>query len=197
MIETIILLSLKLTCYQQYSQNGCFSCHSHDESIDCGYCGSIMSCIPGNERGSLYNECSNESWSYLNEYCDDKFCSSFKSKRDCKYPCAYSRIKGCIYNVEYRIYTSKMTLISLIIVSIISFLILIVVFIWACCVLNRHSLINPNSYMVLTQEQLDEMKQIRLDEIPSPTRFKQTIDDPTDDLIDDLIDDSTDDSTDE
>ena len=180
MIETIIFISSKLSCYPQYSQNGCFSCHSHDDSVDCGYCGSIMSCIPGNEYGPLNNKCPNESWYYLDEYCDDKFCSSFTSKRDCKYPCAYSRIKGCIYNVEYRIYASKMTVIALIIVSILSLLILIIISIWVYYTLKQYSSIHPDPYILLTFDQLNKMKQINLDEIPSPNHFKQTEDEPID-----------------
>ena len=164
MIETIILS--KLSCFPQYSQNGCFSCHSHDDSIDCGYCSSIMSCVPR-------NECSNESWHYLNEYCDDKFCSSFTSKRDCKYPCAYSRIKGCIYNVEYEIYTSKLTSIALIIVSLVSFLILSIVCAWPCYTINYYDMVTINPYVMIGADQLKRMQQINLDEIPTPAKFKQ------------------------
>ena len=172
MLFTTILA--RLVCYPQYSSDGCITCHSHDPNIDCGYCGSVMSCLPGDSLGSFDKRCDNNTWHYSSSYCTDEFCSSFTSKRDCKYPCAYSRIKGCIYNIEYHNYTSQMTLIALIIVCILSFIILLIVIIWAYCFWKKYNCSDvchdmlTQKYVLIPTEQIEQMKHINLNDIPSP-----------------------------
>ena len=170
-------LAAKLSCYPQYSANGCFTCNSHDEHVDCGYCGSVMSCLPGGPTGSTDSRCDNSTWVYSYQYCDDTFCSKFKTRRDCKYPCAYSRIHGCMYNVEYQIHASNLTLFTLIFICISFGVLFVIVITWACCYWKHYNCsatcyeMMRRNYVLIPIEELDHMRNIRLDEIPSPARF--------------------------
>ena len=178
-----IISASKFSCYPQYSLNGCFSCFSHDPNIDCGYCGSVMSCLPGKPDGSTDPRCDNSTWVYAEQYCDDTFCSKFQTKRTCKYPCVYSRFHGCIYNVEYQIHTSQLTLIALIIVSISFGLLFTIVIIWALCYWRRYDCsatcyeMLKNNYVLVPIDELERMQNIHLDDIPTPDDFEDmTID---------------------
>lgn len=163
----------KAVCYPYYSPNGCFTCQSH-EDVNCGYCSSVMSCLPGDATGPVNAQCNSSNWFFDKSYCSDAFCSSFKTRRDCKYPCAYSRLRGCIYNVEYQIHISQMTNIALCIVCGIMIIILGIIIYQAvkfykfykCSTVARSML--KNNYVLVPIEEIQRMKNINLDEIPSP-----------------------------
>lgn len=97
-------------CYPQYDTNGCITCKSHVPTESCGYCIPILSCS---------NECTNSSeFIKAKEYCSNEFCKSFSTKRDCKYPCSYSRIHGCMMNIDFQLHSSWLNIVSIVFTSI-------------------------------------------------------------------------------
>ena len=182
LIKSSFSATAKLSCYPQYSANGCMTCHSHDQTIDCGYCGSVMSCLPGGPEGSTDKRCDNNTWIYSEQYCDDNFCSKFKTRRDCKYPCAYSWIHGCVYNVEYQLHASQLTLFALIFVCVVFGVILVIVIIWACCWWKRYDCSSTcyemmkRNYVLVPVKELNRMQNINLDDIPDPSHFPVELD---------------------
>lgn len=133
-----------------------------------------MSCLPGDLNGAFNSKCETKDWSFNKSYCDNEFCSKFTSKRDCKYPCSYSRLKGCMFNVEYQIHVSELNLIAQIVCFVLMLIILLVVIVQLIvfykfyrCSLTYRDLLKRN-YSVIPMEQLERLTRINLDDIPAP-----------------------------
>ena len=79
----------------------------------------MLSCLPGNAAGPFSSYCNASSWFFEDKYCSNAFCKSFKTKRDCKYPCMYSKIHGCLYNIDYQIHVTNLNIVCMSIMSFI------------------------------------------------------------------------------
>lgn len=99
-------------CYAFYNDDGCSICVSRSgNSSNCGWCANIQSCVEGSDFGPYNNECSIVDWIYNKTQCDDAFCSTFTTKRDCKHPCSWSnKRETCLFikNVSLADYASDM-----------------------------------------------------------------------------------------